>query len=156
LIYFGFTHCPDICPEELDKMGEAVEMVDKERKERVLPIFVSVDPARDSVEQVRKYIRGGSLSRQTLQLSTLMDLQGGEVARCDIIADRSRLPPKNDRPDGRLRISEEGVQVVSRLLLDPARRKGNGRLSRRSQVGFVAHTRVPCPRPAPRLTGKLE
>jgi cytochrome oxidase Cu insertion factor (SCO1/SenC/PrrC family) len=58
LIYFGFTHCPDICPEELDKMGEAVEMIDKERSERVTPIFVSVDPARDPVPQVAKYIKG--------------------------------------------------------------------------------------------------
>ena len=58
LIYFGFTHCPDICPEELDKMGEAVEMIDKERNERVTPIFVSVDPARDPVPQVAKYIKG--------------------------------------------------------------------------------------------------
>lgn len=58
LIYFGFTNCPDICPEELDKMGEAVQSVDKERKERVLPIFISVDPARDGVKEVKKYIRG--------------------------------------------------------------------------------------------------
>lgn len=55
LMYFGFTHCPDICPEELDKMGTAVDMVGGEE---VLPVFVSVDPARDSVEQVRKYIAG--------------------------------------------------------------------------------------------------
>jgi len=58
LIYFGFTNCPDICPEELDKMGEAVESVDKERKERVTPIFISVDPARDGVKEVQRYIRG--------------------------------------------------------------------------------------------------
>ncbi|GFZ42638.1 Protein SCO1, mitochondrial, partial [Saitozyma sp. JCM 24511] len=56
LIYFGFTNCPDICPEELDKMGAAVDLVDAHRKERVLPIFVSVDPARDSIEQVNKYV----------------------------------------------------------------------------------------------------
>ena len=61
LIYFGFTHCPDICPEELDKMGEAVEMIDRERSERVTPIFVSVDPARDPVPQVAKYIKGECL-----------------------------------------------------------------------------------------------
>lgn len=59
LIYFGFTNCPDICPEELDKMGEAVEDIDRERKERVTPIFISVDPARDGVKEVKRYIRGG-------------------------------------------------------------------------------------------------
>jgi len=60
LIYFGFTNCPDICPEELDKMGQAVEMVDSARKERVLPMFISVDPARDGVMEVKKYIMGES------------------------------------------------------------------------------------------------
>jgi protein SCO1/2 len=60
LIYFGFTNCPDICPEELDKMGEAVQMVDSARKERVLPMFISVDPARDGVKEVKKYIKGAS------------------------------------------------------------------------------------------------
>jgi protein SCO1/2 len=62
LIYFGFTNCPDICPEELDKMGQAVEMVDAARKERVLPMFISVDPARDGVKEVKKYIMGESPS----------------------------------------------------------------------------------------------
>nr|ODO02394.1 hypothetical protein L204_01128 [Cryptococcus depauperatus CBS 7855] len=58
LVYFGFTHCPDICPEELDKMGEAVEMVDKATgKEIVTPIFITVDPARDTLSQVKKYVQ---------------------------------------------------------------------------------------------------
>ncbi|KAK8861531.1 hypothetical protein IAR55_002353 [Kwoniella newhampshirensis] len=58
LIYFGFTHCPDICPEELDKMGEAVEMVDEAvGKPTVLPVFISVDPARDTLPQLKKYIQ---------------------------------------------------------------------------------------------------
>ena len=37
-------------------MGQAVEMVDAARKERVLPMFISVDPARDGVKEVKKYI----------------------------------------------------------------------------------------------------
>ncbi|WVQ73699.1 hypothetical protein IAR50_003279 [Cryptococcus sp. DSM 104548] len=58
LIYFGFTHCPDICPEELDKMGDAVDMVDKATgKGDVLPVFITVDPARDTLPQVKKYIK---------------------------------------------------------------------------------------------------
>lgn len=61
LMYFGFTHCPDICPEELDKMGEAIEKVDAMREERILPLFISVDPARDTVQQVKKYVAGKSI-----------------------------------------------------------------------------------------------
>lgn len=66
LIYFGFTNCPDICPEELDKMGEAVQMVEASRKEKVLPLFISVDPARDGVKEVNKYIRGELRSHHLL------------------------------------------------------------------------------------------
>ncbi|GJE83951.1 SCO1 protein [Phanerochaete sordida] len=56
LIYFGFTNCPDICPEELDKMSDAVETLDKQFGPIVQPIFISVDPARDSVSQVKRYV----------------------------------------------------------------------------------------------------
>ncbi|KAH9916778.1 SCO1/SenC-domain-containing protein [Fomitopsis serialis] len=56
LIYFGFTNCPDICPEELDKMSAAVTELDKQFGPVVQPVFISVDPARDTIPQVARYV----------------------------------------------------------------------------------------------------
>ncbi|KAG8927024.1 Cu-binding protein [Tulasnella sp. 418] len=57
MVYFGFTNCPDICPEELDKMGAVVDVAEKKYGENIIqPIFISCDPARDSVDQVKKYL----------------------------------------------------------------------------------------------------
>ncbi|KAL9559381.1 hypothetical protein MBANPS3_000455 [Mucor bainieri] len=58
LIYFGFTHCPDICPEELDKMAEVVDTTKKDIGENVLvPVFITCDPRRDTREIVKEYVK---------------------------------------------------------------------------------------------------
>ncbi|CAO3591375.1 unnamed protein product [Absidia cylindrospora] len=60
MVYFGFTHCPDICPEELDKMAEVVDNIkaDKDLGEGVLvPVFITCDPRRDNAEIVKEYIQ---------------------------------------------------------------------------------------------------
>ncbi|KZV62549.1 SCO1 protein [Peniophora sp. CONT] len=56
LIYFGFTNCPDICPEELDKMTDAINILDKKYGPIMQPIFISVDPARDTIPQMARYV----------------------------------------------------------------------------------------------------
>lgn len=57
LIYFGFTHCPDICPEELDKMAEVVDAVKEEYGEGTLtPVFITCDPLRDTEQVVKEYV----------------------------------------------------------------------------------------------------
>ena len=56
LIYFGFTNCPDICPEELDKMSNVVERIAHKHGNVINPVFVTCDPARDKVPMVDEYI----------------------------------------------------------------------------------------------------
>jgi cytochrome oxidase Cu insertion factor (SCO1/SenC/PrrC family) len=55
LIYFGYTFCPDFCPLSLSTMSRALELVPPEVAEQVVPIFISVDPRRDTVEHLAEY-----------------------------------------------------------------------------------------------------
>ncbi|WPH01730.1 Protein SCO1, mitochondrial [Acrodontium crateriforme] len=56
LVYFGFTHCPDICPEELDKMAGMIDQVKEKHGNVMLPVFISCDPARDTSEVIKRYL----------------------------------------------------------------------------------------------------
>ena len=59
LVYFGFTYCPDVCPTALDIMGgalDALQQRDAIAYERLQPVFISVDPARDTPPVLRDYL----------------------------------------------------------------------------------------------------
>ncbi|KAL4918609.1 SCO1/SenC-domain-containing protein [Aspergillus aurantiobrunneus] len=58
-VYFGFTHCPDICPDELDKMAEIIDKVKEANggQNVFVPVFITCDPARDTPEVLRNYLQ---------------------------------------------------------------------------------------------------
>jgi cytochrome oxidase Cu insertion factor (SCO1/SenC/PrrC family) len=55
LLFFGFTNCPDVCPTTLATVAEVERRLGADR-ERLLTVFVSVDPERDTPEALRTYI----------------------------------------------------------------------------------------------------
>jgi protein SCO1/2 len=55
LIYFGYTYCPDFCPMSLSNMTQAMDLLPPEAAEQVVPVFITVDPERDTVAQLAEY-----------------------------------------------------------------------------------------------------
>lgn len=55
LIYFGYTSCPDVCPTSLGALSVALKKLDEDELNQLQPFFISVDPARDDMEKLRKY-----------------------------------------------------------------------------------------------------
>lgn len=62
LVFFGYTYCPDICPTELQVMTAALDQMGPAAK-AIQPVFVSIDPERDTPEVVKSYVEnfGGGL-----------------------------------------------------------------------------------------------
>ncbi len=55
LVFFGYTYCPDVCPTTLAVISAALDMMGQ-RGERIAPIFVSIDPERDTPETMKAYL----------------------------------------------------------------------------------------------------
>jgi len=57
LIYFGYTYCPDICPFSLQAMAAAMDQLSADERARIQPVLITVDPERDTVEQLSQYVQ---------------------------------------------------------------------------------------------------
>ncbi|WP_163571459.1 SCO family protein, partial [Klebsiella pneumoniae] len=66
LVFFGFTHCPDICPTKLFEMTQMLDRLGPDAQ-RVNVAFVTVDPARDTKELLATYL--GSFHPRILGLT---------------------------------------------------------------------------------------
>lgn len=56
LLFFGYTHCPDMCPTTMADLGLARDMLTLEIRDRVQVVFVTEDPARDTPEALREWL----------------------------------------------------------------------------------------------------
>ncbi len=101
-MFFGYTHCPDVCPNSLSMLGRVRRNLDDtlEAGEQPQVVFVSVDPARDTPELLKKYtpyfhpsftgVTGSpdALKQFTLQLGILYLKTGGD-SKADYLVDHS-------------------------------------------------------------------
>lgn len=84
-VFFGYTHCPDVCPATLGTLGKALDLLDESEKAKVKTVFISVDPTRDTPESIAKYVHffhpdiiGLSGSKDALETATKSFLVGYE------------------------------------------------------------------------------
>jgi len=88
LVYFGFTHCPDVCPGDVGVMSATLNALGEKASE-VAPIFISVDPERDTPEVLRDYF---SFDDRIIALTG--DVVAAEAARASfkLYAQKEPLP----------------------------------------------------------------
>ncbi len=55
LVFFGYTYCPDVCPTTLTTIADALDLLGEDA-DRLAPLFVTIDPARDTAEHMRDYV----------------------------------------------------------------------------------------------------
>jgi protein SCO1 len=59
LVYFGYTFCPDVCPTDLQRVAAAMKTLEKQdraKADKIVPIFISVDPERDTPAVVKQFV----------------------------------------------------------------------------------------------------
>nr|WP_243395632.1 SCO family protein [Sphingomonas oleivorans] len=59
LVYFGYTYCPDVCPLDVQNLAlglKQLEESDPGKAEKIQPIFISIDPARDTPEVLKQFV----------------------------------------------------------------------------------------------------
>jgi protein SCO1 len=56
LVFFGYTYCPDVCPSGLQVISSALDLLGTDA-DKITPVFISIDPARDTPEKMAAYVK---------------------------------------------------------------------------------------------------
>jgi protein SCO1/2 len=88
LVYFGFTNCPDVCPGDVGVMSAALNELGR-KAGQVAPIFISVDPERDTPAALSDYF---AFDDRIIPLTGSVDASAQARAAYKLIAQKERLP----------------------------------------------------------------
>lgn len=91
LVFFGYTHCPDVCPMVMNNLAAAMNRLDEQDRDRTTVVFVTTDPKRDDPAELRAYLDGYDEGFEGLtgDLKQIMDL--GEPLNV-YVSDGKKLP----------------------------------------------------------------
>ncbi|MGA5360986.1 SCO family protein [Streptomyces purpurascens] len=105
LIYFGYTHCPDVCPSTMSNIAVAKKQLPKAEQDDLRVVFVTTDPDRDNPAELGKWLKG--IDPQFIGLTgDFATIQAG-ARTLGISLDA----PRKDK-SGKI-ISEHGTQVIA-------------------------------------------
>lgn len=96
LVYFGYTFCPDICPVDIMVLSQAVEQLGEKAPE-IVPIFITVDPARDTPQHLKNYMT--SFSSRIVALSGTLEQTDAAAKAYRVYYSKVVEPGKENDPD---------------------------------------------------------
>ncbi|QGV79686.1 SCO family protein [Streptomyces ficellus] len=106
LIYFGYTHCPDVCPLTMSNIAVARKELPKADQDKLQVVFVTTDPERDTSAELAKWLPGAGDASFTGLTGDFPTIQAG-ARQIGISID----PPKKEK-DGSV-VSMHGAQVIA-------------------------------------------
>jgi protein SCO1/2 len=111
LVYFGYTHCPDTCPMTLSNVADAIDQLDAAMHARLQPIFVTVDPERDTPAVMKDYVGA-------FQGADIVGLSGTYEQVAAIETEYRIHAQRHDEVDGAYSVDHASVIYI----MDPAGR----------------------------------
>ncbi|MFJ8805241.1 SCO family protein [Streptomyces sp. NPDC102490] len=105
LVYFGYTHCPDVCPLTMNNIAVAKKQLPRAEQDKLRVVFVSTDPERDTPAALGTWLKG--IDAQIVGLTGDFDTIQAGARTLGISID----PPTKDK-DGKI-VSTHGTQVVA-------------------------------------------
>lgn len=128
LVYFGYSFCPDICPTDLQLIGQALDQMTDEERAEAQALFITIDPERDTAQQLAGYvplfhpqIRGLTGTTEQIDVAAkayrayYKKVSAEEAGTSDYLMDHSAFIYLMDRNGTFVRVFGHGVEPAEML-----------------------------------------